>query len=119
MNKAITDAQYSTLIGVIARVPVEEARRLVLERVEAALPKAGKVKDAQMLAAINDALRSFPPGAYQGDENGFFPTDMSALTLAALARLYQRMLRLPTVYWPPKQPPTPEQLRAQEAKIAS
>ena len=81
MNKQITDLQYSTLIGVIARVPIEEARRLVLEKIEASLPKSGKVTDARLLESINVALGSIPPGRWQIDEQGVRPDAVDCLHL--------------------------------------
>ena len=115
MNKQITDSQYSTLIGVIARVPIEEARRLVLEKIEAALPKAGKVTDARLLESINLALGSIPPARWQIDEQGVRPdaVDCLHLPLAQVAQLYQRCLKPPTWVWPPL---TQEQLQARAAE---
>ena len=115
--KNISDAQQSTLIGVIARVPVEEARRLVLEKIEASLPKSGKVTDARLLESINLALGSIPPGRWQIDEQGVRPdaADCLHLPLAQIAALYQRWLRPATWVWPP---PTAEQAKARAAEAA-
>jgi hypothetical protein len=107
MNKAISDRQYSTLIGTIARIPVEQARRLFLERIEQALPKAGKVSDEQLLSAVNSALSSFTPGQYRFDQRGLIPDIDEATSLIEAADIAERDLRGPTWVWPPL-PPEPE-----------
>jgi hypothetical protein len=108
MNQALTDRQYSTLIGVIARVPVEEARRLVLERVEAALPSSGKITDEQLLEVINAALASFTPGQYRGDHRGVIPEITASTSVHEASEIYARSLRPPLWVWPPM-PPTEKQ----------
>jgi hypothetical protein len=118
MRSNITDQQQSSIITIVAKIPVEAARKPFLAELEKQLPNTGKVTDARLLAAINAALASFPPGQWQGDEQGFFPSDTAQLTLVEHGQLYQRMLRLPTVYWPPSPPPTPEQSKKRTATEA-
>jgi hypothetical protein len=108
VNKQLSDKQYSQLIGVIARVPVQEARRLVLERVEQALPKARKVSDQELLSAINAALASFPPGQLQGDHRGLIPDISGAKSLVEAAEIAERSLKPPLWVWPPVPPPDQE-----------
>lgn len=118
--RGLSDPQQSTLIGVIARVPVEQARKLVLERVEATLPKSGRVTNEALLQAINVALKSFEPGEWEADEQGVRPSidTLQHMTLAELARAYQRCCLKPASWcWPPKAPPTPEQTKQMEAKF--
>ena len=117
----ISDAQQSSVIAVVAKIPVAEARKPFLIELEKRLPKTGKVSDAQLLAAINAALKSFPPGAYQGDALGVRPTsdDCAHMTLAEIAAAYQRCLKPPSWVWPPKPPPTQEELKAMAAAQAA
>ena len=120
MRANITDAQQRSIISIVAKIPVAEARKPFLVELEKQLPKSGKVSDEALLASINSALRSFPPGSFCGDAQGAYPSDLSTLTLKEAADLYQRMCRQVGAWtWPPKPPPTPEQLKAREAHLAS
>ena len=119
--RGLSDSQQSTLIGVIARTPVEQARRLVLEKIEASLPKTGKVTNAQLLESINSALASIPPGRWQADERGVRPeaADCLHMTLAEIAAAYQRILKPATWCWPPVSPRTEQELKAKADKLAA
>ena len=59
--RGISDAQQSSVIAVVAKIPVAEARKPFLVELEKQLPKTGKVGDETLLACINAALESFPP----------------------------------------------------------
>jgi hypothetical protein len=129
MRANLSDAQYSTLIGIVARLPIEAARRTFLERIEAALPSTGKISEAQLTDAVNATLKGFEPGAYHLDHlgvwraSGDFGPEPTTLTEAAAS--YQRTLQENKsgerkVYWPPiaKAPElTEEQRKAIKDKV--
>jgi hypothetical protein len=122
MRTNLSDAQYSTLIGIVARLPIEQARRLFLERVEAALPAKGKISEAQLTDVVNNAHASFKPGTWQGDEQGFIPAITETTSLKDAAAIYQRALKGSTWWWPPippRQPMTEEQRKDIAAKVAA
>jgi hypothetical protein len=117
----VTDKQQDTLIGVTARIPVPEARKIFLAKVERRLPRAGRVTDEQLAEIINAALASFKSGTYYVEEGVWRGPDWEippAKNLKEAADRYMRLLRDDwppdrTHYWPPippPQPPTPEQI---------
>jgi hypothetical protein len=84
--RGISNAQQSTVIGVTARIPVVEARKMFLERLEQQLPSRGEVSDEQLLQAVDAALKSFRPGTWYGDEQGPIPNDTTGMALSEFAR---------------------------------
>jgi hypothetical protein len=109
LMRNVTDAQQSTLIGVVAKIPVAEARKVFLGKVERRLPRVGAVTDDAFGDIVNAALASFQPGAYRTDHNGAWrawdyidPTQ----TLKEAADAYVRQLAInrgteKQVCWPP------------------
>jgi hypothetical protein len=121
MRANISDNQQSSIISIVAKIPVAPARKPFLIELEKQLPKSGKVTDERLLQAINAALGSFTPGRWEGDEQGVRPSvdTYPHMTLSEAAALYQRMLKPPSWSWPPKAPLTPEEMKAGEAKLAA
>ena len=64
MRANITDAQQRSIISIVAKIPVAEARKPFLVELEKQLPKSGKVTDEALLASINAALKSFHPAHF-------------------------------------------------------
>jgi hypothetical protein len=73
MRANISDAQRNTVIGIVARLAVPDARKIFLTRLEQKLPAKGSISAERLTDAINSALRSFPPCSYSGDAQGAFP----------------------------------------------
>jgi hypothetical protein len=118
--KNISDAQQALVIQTVAKIPVPDARKPFLQKLEALLPAKGKVRDDCLIKAINASLASFKPGTYRGDAQGAYPSDTSTLTLNEAAALYQRMVREVGAWsWPPSPPPTAEQSKAMAAELAA
>jgi hypothetical protein len=117
--RGISDAQQSSVIAVVAKIPVAEARKPFLIELEKQLPKAGKVSDETLLACINSALKSFKPGQWQGDVQGAFPPITEDLPLKEAALLYERVIHGRGAWsWPPFPPISPETAKAKEAAFA-
>ena len=118
--RGLNDSQQSTLIGVIARVPVEQARKLVLVELEKQLAGKKRVTNEQLLAAINSVLAAIPPGTYSGDAQGAFPPITEDLTLKEAATLYERVIHPRGEWcWPPIPLPTPEEAKAKADRLAA
>ena len=118
--RGISDAQQSSVIAVVAKIPVAEARKPFLVELEKQLPKTGKVGDETLLACINAALKSFPPGAYCGDAQGVFPPITEDISLKEAAMLYERVIRPSGEWcWPPIPPTTPEEAKAKAERLAA
>jgi hypothetical protein len=118
--KNLSDGQLSTCIGIVARIPVVEARQIFLERLTARLPAKGKVSTEQLTDAINATLKSFRPGQWMGDTQGVIYPPPDELSLNEAAVLYQRMIAPRGEWsWPPQPPPTPEEAKARAVKLAA
>lgn len=127
MRSNLSDQQFSSLIGVVARIPVQDARRLFLERIEAALPAKGKVTETQLTDAVNATLASFEPGSYRLDAfDGVWRAKGDFAKPATLLEASQRYMvqldishgRRQQVYWPPFRPLTDEERKAKAAEEA-
>ena len=120
MRTNLSQAQWSTCIGIVARISIPEARKTFLERLDKQLPAKGKVSEAMLLQAVDGALKSFPPGAYCGDAQGAYPPITEDLSLKEAALLYERMCRERGAWaWPPIPSLTPEQQKAKADSFAA
>lgn len=59
MRADLTDVQYSLVISTTAKIPPDVARKPVLVKLEALLRARGRVRDAALIRAINDALAAY------------------------------------------------------------
>lgn len=112
MRSNLSDAGFSTLIGVTAKIEVQDARRLFLERVEAALPATGKISSEKLAEAINSALQSFRPGQYVLAPDGWRerrkPQTLKEAADSYLATLrdeHEPFMDRGLKAWPPLRPP--------------